>query len=413
MSQETLARAAYFNRGTLSQIELGNQDCPDDILIAIRRALEIEDLPIKESERDDYKDRLYEWYNVIGERRLNEAKELQTKLSVIKLLRHDVELNNLFSLFESRLFLGLDKLTQSKEILDAFKKNLDGLNDIQLYHYYSIQGTYNSRSNSNQKALDFYLKAYKLMKHGFEKDISLYYNIAYSYQRLGFLSRAITFIEEACTLNSLSQKNVQGFILYNFLGLSYARVGLFQRAKTLLEKAHSIANSLYKDNVNVETKAHMCLALLNYGYMFRMAKKWNRAIEYLDKSLTYIDNTSPYYLEVIYQKTRCLIQMGDILPCKDLLLKGIELSKEKESYSLLFKALKLLINLNDESAKQLETQILPYLLKNNNTSPALDYARCLRDYYRSRGRGFKTRAYMMADIIDNIRDKMHEGGVIE
>jgi len=413
ISQETLAREAFFNRSKLSQIELGNQDCPNDVLLAIKTKLDIVGLPIKESDRPEFRDTLHKWYELISERKWEEAKELRIKLSIIKLLPHDVELNNLFSLFECRLLLGLNDLTASKDILDNFETVLSGLTDIQKYHYHYNYGTYSVKSKLNNQALDYYLKAYELMKLGLEKNITLYFNIAICYERLGQVSRAVTFLEEACTLHPHSQNNVPKFYLYNFLGVSYARVGLLQRAKTMLDKAHSIAFDEHKASESDDSKTHMCMVYINYGFLFRMAKKWNRAIEYLDKSISFADKSTTNYIEAVYQKTRVLIEMGNTLSCNSLLSEGVLLSKANEVYTLMFEALKHMINTTDDSAKILETKILRYMLDNNIMYPALDYATFLRDYYRIRGRGFKTRALEMSDTVCNIFNQMHEGGVIE
>ena len=410
MSQEALARAAYFNRSTLSQIELGNQECPDDILLAIKTALEVESLPLRDAERVEFRDALHKWYDIISERKQDEAKELRAKLSIIKLLPHDKELNILFSLFECRLLLFVNELAASKEILDAFE--IDDLSDIQLYHYYYNQGTYSVKSKHNQEALDFYLKAYEMMKYGLEKNIALYYNIAIAYERLGLVTHSIMFLEEACKIKSTNQSSVPEFHLYNFIGANYARTGHLQRAKYMLDKAHTIALNNYKSDENASTKKNIGTIHLNYGFLFRMARKWNRAIEYLDKALTYFDIEHISYLEVLYQKARSLIEMGNTLSCTGLLADGTKLSKDNEVYSLMFEALKIIVNPNDDSVKHLETNILSYLYENKLVYPSLDYAMFLRDYYKTR-RGFKTRSLEMSDVVCSIISLMHKGGVIE
>jgi len=411
MSQEELAQAVYSNRTTLCQIELGNQACPDDLLLAIKMALDVEDLPLRDIERVEFRERLYKWYSIISERKLDEAQGLRIKLSIIKLLPHEKELNILFSLFECRLLLGLNELTAADEILDTFV--IEGFSDIQLYHYYYNLGTYSFKVKHNEAALDFYLKAYELMKCGLEKPITLYYNIAISYERLGLITHAIAFLEEAYLIQSPGPGGIPAFHLYSFLGANYAGTGHLQRARHLLDKAHAIAINEYSSNVTASTKSNLGLVHLNYGFLFRMARKWSVSIEHLDKALAYFDIGDINYLEALYQKTRCFIEMGNTLTCTDLLAVGTKLSSNNEVYLLMFEALTILLNPNDESVKNMEVNILPYLLKNKLVYPALDYAMFLRDYFRTRGRGFKMRSYVMADMVCTIRNLMHEGGVIE
>ena len=411
ISQETLARDAYFNRTTLSQIELGNQACPDELLLAIKAALKVEDLPLRDIERVEFREELYKWHGVISERKLDEAQELREKLSIIKLLPEDKELNILFSLFECKLLLSLNDLDASKKILDAFV--IEELRDIQLYHYYYNQGTFCIRSKHNQEALDFYLKAYDLMKCGLEKNIALYYSIAISYERLGLVTQAITFLEEACMIQSTGHGSIPEFHSYSFLGANYTGTGHLQRAKYMLDRAHAIAINDYNSNVAAGTKANLGLVHLNYGFLFRMARKLRRAIEHLDTALMHLDIDDVNYLEALYQKTRCFMEMGNLSSCMDLLVHGHKLSIYNKVYRLMFEAIRLMLDNNDESAKKLETHILPYMLENNFVYPALDYAMFLRDYYKTKGRGFKTRSLEMSDVVCTVLNLMHEGGVIE
>jgi len=410
MSQEALAREAYFNRSTLSQIELGNQDCPDDILLAIKTVLKIESLPLSDMERKEFKEALFKWNEVIGERRPDDARELRENLAIVKLLPHDKELNIFFSLFECRYLLSINELAEAKGILDVFEA--EGFSDIQLYHYYFNLGTYYVRSRLTQEALDFYLKAYEMMSFGFEKSISLYYNISVCYSRLGYVSQAISFLEEACMIRSTNQSNFNEMYLFVELGSIYVNTGSLQRAKYLFDKAHTIALNNYKTTKNDRTKGDLGMVLLNHGFLFRMGQKWNRAIECFDKALAYLDIADTNYIETLYQKARSLIEMGNTLSCAKIIADGAKLSKESEVYSKMFEALPLLITPNDESAKKLEINILPYLLENNYFYPALDYAIFLGDYYKTRGRGFKTRSLEMSEIAYNILRLMRKGGVI-
>lgn len=412
MSQDDLARITFLNRSMLSQIELGNKNCPDDVLSVIKAALGLENLPLCQMERSNFKDRLYKWYSVISERNLNQAKELKEKLSIIRLVPHDRELNILFSLFECRLLLGLKELTEAKKILDEFEANIDELSDIHLYHYHYNQGTYFVRSAQNQTALDCYLKAYELMKCGLEKNLPLYFNIAICYERLGKISLSTTFLEAARRLHSEGNNTVPAFSLYSFLGANYARAGNLQISKFLLDKAYTIALNNYETNANENTEIDLCIVLVNMGYMFRLAKRWNMAIECLDKAMQHIAKETTHYLEAVYQKVRCLIEMRTPLFCTNLLAEGALLSKGDETYTVLFDALSCLINPTENSVKKLELKILPYLLENNCYILALEYSKFIRDYYKSR-RGFKTKALNMSDIICTILHHVYEGGVIE
>ena len=413
VSQDYVAKAVFENRSKISQIECGNKDCEDDLLLGIKTVLDMEILPLTEAERPEFIEALYKWYNIISDRDWETADKLRTQLSLIKLLPHDKESNLLFSLFDCRFLLVINELDEAKKILDELDAMSDELSDAQLYHYNYNQGTYNTRLRQNQTALDYYLKAFELTKRGFEKNTSLYYNIAVCYERLGNVALAITYLEAACELYPTTQNNVSEFSLYNCLGINYAHIGLLQKAKETLDKAHAIALSK-SETASSDNKIRMLSQVfINYGYTYRMAKKWNMAIEYLDKALDILDKKGDFYLEAFYQKIRIFIERGNTLSCINLLAEGVQLSKGSEMYSTGFEILQIMINLNDDTARDLETRILPYLLKNNFIYPALDCAMVLRDYLKSKGSGSKIRALEMSEIIFTIHNMMMEGGVIE
>jgi len=79
----------------------------------------------------------------------------------------------------------------------------------------------------------------------------------------------------------------------------------------------------------------------------------------------------------------------------------------------MFKALRVIINPDDDAIRHIETTVLPYLLENKHMYLALDYARFFCDYLETKERGTKLRAYELLNTVRTITDIMHKGGVIE
>jgi len=96
LSQDHIATVINANRGTLSQIELGKKECPPQLLIDIKMAMDVEHLPMTSAEVPEYNKSLRGWYNAISGNDFVEAKELHNQLSVIKLLPHRKELIRFF-----------------------------------------------------------------------------------------------------------------------------------------------------------------------------------------------------------------------------------------------------------------------------------------------------------------------------
>jgi len=76
MTQRELADSMGYAITAVSSIETGANNCTPDALRLFREALDIKHLPLLESERQSYKDKGYNVYNFIIDRKLEEAKEL-------------------------------------------------------------------------------------------------------------------------------------------------------------------------------------------------------------------------------------------------------------------------------------------------------------------------------------------------
>jgi len=412
MSQDTLATKALFSRTILSQIERGEIECPRDLLNSLKTALDIKMLPLHEDERDDFRQMLRQWHNLIDEYKLDEALKKHEELSIIKTIPHDKELNTLFSLFECKLFLRRNKLDVAKDMLDELEVTRDDFSDIQLYHYYYNLGTYNLKSRQYRAALDANLKAFEFIKGGIEKNVMFFYNTAICYERLGFVMLAIAFLEKALELYKSGQKNMSARILYNALGVYYANVGHLPKAHKHLHKAHSIAEKDYKENPNHETKKYVGMALLNLGFMFRRAGQWRDAVECIDKAMPYLKDGSEFYLEALYEKVFSMIQKGDALECADMIKDGLRMSKGMELYTIMFQSLDRLVSVDEASVKFFEEKAIPYFIKNNIYAYVLDYGAIVKEYFKKSKRNTKTRFSEASIAMCNVLEKMQKGGII-
>ena len=412
IQQEVLARKSLIHRTTISAIENGVKECSDEQWLDIKTAMGIEHLPIDENERDDFRDMLYGWYDVISERDWEKAKEMQKYLSVITLVPQDVELYSLFVLFECRVQIAHNELETAEKTLDEFARKLDELDHNVLYHYYYNRGTFNFMKDSIENSLDFYLKTSKLAKRDYENNATLHYAISRCHERLGYYAKSADLLEVAILQNHTGRGGVLEFYLYNSLGKNYAVTGHLHRAREILKKALDLAEKLYEKNPNPETKAQIGLVHLNYGLIYRKEKKWRRAIHCQDEALQYFERGTNDALTAIYQKLRCSMEIRRYPAYKDLLEEAIELSKGNEPYTVLFEMFKCMANINKDSARHMETKILPYLIDKTYMYTAFECCEFLRDYHVKHGRVPNAREHEVLMQLNIIRSRIHEGGIM-
>jgi len=413
MKQSYVADSLYMSSSNFSNIESGKQSCTEEVYIALKCIYSVEDLPLRQIERPAYQSLLDVLYNLISERKLDAAEKIYERLSVIRLRPVDKEFNISFSLHECRLFLNTKKHNEAKVILDAISIDLTVLNSDQLYHYYFNQGIYNYKTGLTNEALTSFNQANMLSKNSHNQKISLFCNIAECNRILGYISKSITSQLKANDLYLSERQSVSEFYLYNDLGIDYINIKNFQGARAELIKAYSIAKKEYASNKNENTKRNIGIVLTNFGYFYRASNVRKRAIEVIDNSFNYLNKDDVVYFESLFQKSSCMIEMGNTLFCRDPINEGIKLSKNNEYYSLCFEALSIMVRPTETSIEHFSQNILPYFIKNNHVIAVVEFATFLRKYYKENEKGNMKRAWEMAEAICDAQSKIYEGGEIE
>jgi len=407
VKQNYLADEIAYTNGRLSQIENGDDSgVPPDFIFAVKAALKIESAPFNPIERQSFKDKLSLCKSLIEERNLNEANKLISELSVITYLPFDQELNAYFDIVKCRLLLAEGKLEFVKTILAKYDTPIDALDNDALYNYYYTKGTYFFRTGEYENAIESYKKAKSVVQGSFKENPSLHYSIACCLTALGHSVSAIMFLEKHYDLYSENQGIVSQFHFNNLLGLQYARLRYFEGAKMYLGKALKYIKT-------TNNKPQTGMALHNHGFLYRQTGDWGTAIEYLNQAFPYIDENSTLYLENLYLMARCYIGMGSNAKYDDLLIKGSNLSKDNEHYTILFKSLSHLATISKHESKEYIAEVtIPHLIENYGTISVLDYCYELKAQYERKGIGTVSRALKVEKIYSELLEKMLKGGVI-
>ena len=412
VTQQQLVENLSITRSRLSQIEndedYGHDDVSSDTLMQIRKALNLEALPLTEAQREGFKADLVKWSDIITAQKFEDAKEMRQKLSAITFAPFDEELNTFFSLIDCKLVLYLGGISVAETILASIEsKYMDDLPPAFLSYYYRNKSTIYTLRHQHQDALTLMTKAFNLM-FNVKQDAVLYYGMGVRYYNVGYIRRSIMFLEEALKLcenepGSVWERYIKCALVRNYIGLND-----LDDAAELLDKMHKEA----KDSGDHQ---FLCEVLVYYGYMRRVSGYTPSAHGYLDEAMKYVDKESGLYMEVLYQKARCYIADGGFTVCEDLLRAGKWVSKGNRHWTVLFESLGHLTTLkNDESIEYLETVTLPHLLNEvTQYDIALDYCKTLQKHYEQKSIGTIKKALETEKMITHIYERMFVKGEIK
>jgi len=396
ISQVKLAEAIAYSASRLSQIENDECPCQPDVLMAIKKALNLEGVPLYDVERQGFKDKLYRWHSIISNGDIENASTMQAKLSDITYLPFDTELNALYNLFRCRMLLTARDTNAATDILQNFEPLLPTLSSEVLYHYYYSMGLLCHITMRRKDALEYYLQAKPHMMYGFEGNAVLQYNIATCLSNLGYIVASILFLEDVRNIYAGGQVANISLRIDSMIGLGLIQLGQLAKAKIVLEKC-------YREAAEANDCTMLGITLHNFGCLYRKAGDWNMSMEYLNQAQ--FPKNSTNYLENLYQRTLCLVDMKCYAPCAELIAEGKEFSSGNKSYEILFRSVECIISSDSKAIEYLENVTLPHFLGIGENMTALDFCEFLREYFDKKG--IVKKSGQMSEIARRIYKDMH------
>jgi len=404
--QEDLAKALGCTKSKISRVENGDGEYNDDDIIAAKQFFGVDKAPFTEKELMNFKQLLYKWRDLIKNRRLVEARERQNDLAAINKLPFEPDLSMLYRMFEIKLIL-MEAFAVKTNVALAEEKLLaeaslieDATKENQHHYYYNMGSLYIYKADF-KISLEYYLKAQGLEPYVFEKDISLYVNIAQCYSMLGKYALAISMYEEAYPLLDHNRSSAARTYIDSSLAINYVRINKVPRAKRLLDKCLS-------EELGIDNKFHLGVAYHNYGCACWKSKDYEEAISYFDRADEYFEEGNQLYIENAYWKVRCLIHLKKNYEARMLISKAKSYIEGNEHGLLILDSLSHLLTINDEvSLDFIEMKTIPYLVEKYEYSRVLDYCYVLEDKFTKRiNKGYKKRLVVLKEIILKITAEM-------
>jgi len=407
MSLENLEELANFHNSRLSRIETSNH-CPPDTLTAIRIALKIQDAPLLDEERESFERGMRTWCILIDEGKYDDAKEMQSAFSSIVRLPYEHDYIVLYKIFKARLLYVDDEIGLVKKLLSEVEPYLENASERVMYHYSYTNGNIKYAEAKYDAAFYSYFNAYKLRSHAYADSPWLYYCLAISANRMGWLSNSINLVHEACVKYKDTKLSTFSVSINNILAMNYIGLNIFTKAEELL-------STFLLEAKNQNNKLRIARAYINYSHLNCKQKDWRTAITYANKALEHAKQGSQSHFEAIYQKSRALIGLGNTVECKTLLADAKELAKDNENYYVQFKALECLLTINDEqSIAYIEYEAIPYFIKTHQIGPMLlDFCEQLMKQLEKSNAASQKRKFRISVIINQAYINMTCGGELK
>ena len=370
----------------------------------IKKHFGIENAPLLDGEDIYFKEQMLDWLDIIFQNRIDEAKEMMKKLSVIIRVPYETELTFLYLIFETKIMLQEKKLKEAEDRLNFIDRQL--LNnkvkddEVSYHHCYTVASLEMAKGNYD-KAIELYYEIEDLDAKNFIKGLNVHFNIAQCQSKMGRYVKAISAMERIRHFYDYEVPSLYRIILYNSLGINYARIGDTDEAKNLLERALNDAEIIDSEEFAVPI-------IHNLGCAHLRENKYKVALDYFENVSAKINENHQYYLENLYHKAVCVILLErQRQEVEDILSAGKTLSKGKEMYSILFESLGHLSVCDKAEAKEsreyLENKTIPYLISELKYNMAIFYCEQLKKYYFGATRSAK--AHEMDGIINEITSK--------
>ncbi|MCL2752818.1 MAG: tetratricopeptide repeat protein [Defluviitaleaceae bacterium] len=377
ITQSDLAAGALLPEKRVTRVENGKDYYKEDEIKPVKEFLGIAGMPLTVFECETFKGRLYIWRDVMRERNIKKAKEMQVGLqNVVRLDPCDNDLPILYRLFEVSLLVAENKMDVAKEKLDFLESIFGRMNTEHLYSYNFQKGFYYATKDDFENALIYYRKALNIRKN--TKDIlpddeeRLYYSLAVCYTEIEQPSRAIAFLGEMPKSIFGNKETALSLGVDILKAINLYKIGLPDEAEYILNNCFSHATS-------AEDEFYIGLSLHNLGRVHRYSKNWEKAIEYFGKALNHFEENTYLHAWALYYKIRCMMETTKLNDLERELIKIAKSLENNDNYTIFLETLRYSIYLNRSMSRYnptavdyIENVAIPYFIKDNSRLEALD-----------------------------------------
>lgn len=375
----------------LSKIENNGKEANDETI-----SLLLDRLHISVNRAEEQEKIIGDLLNTLNEKiyfyQKNEVEDIINQLQDYEAIIPFTSYLHTYELYKMRylLFLGnVDQADHQKEILNKLKKSFSQ-HEIYLFHYcvtvlYILKGQFEQADQQFDSLFQ--------ISHDSSSGEFLYYRsmVKAALQQSG---HAIHFAKAALQ----SYMNEHNFIrilhCLMLLGINYTHSGIFEEAKSCFH--HLERNATLLNEMNLLPQIYH-----NIGLLYKKLEDYDKAMLYLNKSLSLQSSPTTHYLITQYVKGQVAFEIHLHEVAKEAFTITFTLSEtlNNKKYSILSKYYLLALENQTKSLQYVILTVIPYLEgSNENKDDLLMFYQLLSKHYHSTGMFEKAIYYMNKTI---------------
>ncbi|MCL2360544.1 MAG: hypothetical protein FWC73_01880 [Defluviitaleaceae bacterium] len=415
ISLDSLAHVIKSNKTFVHRLEHGQAECSSEMLIAIRKFLEIENAPILEHELQLYKSRLWVLHNMLNTHSIEEIKALLNELSPILDLPFEHDLRLLFMLMGVRILIRESNFTVAEDKLNEIEPLMINTSGEAFCMFSSLQGFFCAYRAAHKDALRHFLQALEIESEYIKPNAALLTNIGMLYMSIGKPYHAISSLERA--IREFGGSHTVNPHTSSMLAMAYTIIGEYRQAKKLYDASIIQAKSINDKIMQGLTLSNMSVLSVRIGNYEEGINYCNQALEcYNDKGfqskIVFIGQKNAAQCIALFNKGRGLQKMKEYAKCQEVIEHGRSLAEDDNKFTIGFNILECLITMdNNDSIKYLEEVAVPYYKAGDGLDKliALDICKELETHYNKKRA--KTKASAFGCIARDIYEEMFFGEI--
>lgn len=411
-TQESFANAEiiFVSPTFVSKVENGKKEYDEKQLKDIKKHFDLVDIPFSEKEYPAFRMRINSFRDYIREDRINDAKEMQAKISnITKLEFCEPDFSMLYRLHEILLLFVEGDIEKAEELLLPLQDKYDSFNDENKFHFNCRMGYLLIQQNKRDEAHECYQKSLTLedsSEHISEEDKKyLYYAIANYYVGINCPHLVILFLTRLDRADIEKCATIQNLSINLALSMSYLQVNISGESERLLKicKLHSSI---------IEDKFYIGLVEFGFGVLYRCQKYEEQAIVHFENASEFFNETSDYYFLIFYCKSCCLITLNRTNEVEDEHKRLKSLQNKNELQEIILGTLEHMMimtnnmtSFNKESVDYLEETSIPFFINMGDSLEAIRCYKLIKQYYFKNRK--KTEVHKVNTKIVEIYDKIN------